>query len=193
MALRSALVWPRTRSQSDKPFYIGRERIEQAKRMIAAGRQKGIEFVLPVDFVSARRPRCRRRSARGDQQFDVGPKTSELFEQQDRRVHRIGQAARSPRRAAGGISQRRVRHVRGPAVRGRHAAVHPAAQANERCRASRSTSAAAKGAKRSRNTASPIGSRTLSRPAARCSTRLGSAPVPYLQALAMAARPTSAR
>ena len=38
-------------AHKDKPYYIPRERIEQAKRMIAEGRAKGIEFVLPVDFV----------------------------------------------------------------------------------------------------------------------------------------------
>ena len=32
----------------------------------------------------------------GDQQFDVGPKTSELFEQEDRRVLSKTRAARSP-------------------------------------------------------------------------------------------------
>ena len=38
-------------AHSDKPYFIPPERIEQAKRMIADGREKGIEFVLPVDFV----------------------------------------------------------------------------------------------------------------------------------------------
>ena len=37
----------------DKPYYIPRERVEQANRMIQEGRRKGIEFVLPVDFVLA--------------------------------------------------------------------------------------------------------------------------------------------
>jgi phosphoglycerate kinase len=66
-------------AQSDKPFFIGRDRIEQAKRMIAAGRQKGIQFVLPVDFI-LQDGRTSDVISRGDQQFDVGPKTSELFE-----------------------------------------------------------------------------------------------------------------
>ena len=38
-------------AHGDKPYFIPRERIEQAKRMLAEGRKKGIEFVLPVDFV----------------------------------------------------------------------------------------------------------------------------------------------
>ena len=36
---------------SDKPWYIPPQRVEQAKAMIADGRAKGIEFVMPVDFV----------------------------------------------------------------------------------------------------------------------------------------------
>jgi phosphoglycerate kinase len=67
-------------AHKDKPYYIPPERIEQAKRMVQAGKQHGIEFVLPVDFklgdervVEILKP--------GDQQFDIGPKTSALFEQ----------------------------------------------------------------------------------------------------------------
>jgi phosphoglycerate kinase len=65
--------------QSDKPFFIGSARIEQAKRMIAAGRKKGIQFVLPVDFI-LQDGRASETIGPGDQQFDIGPKTSELFE-----------------------------------------------------------------------------------------------------------------
>jgi phosphoglycerate kinase len=67
-------------AHKDKPYYIPPERIEQARRMLSAGKQHGIEFVLPVDFklgdervVETLRP--------GDQQFDIGPKTSAIFEQ----------------------------------------------------------------------------------------------------------------
>jgi phosphoglycerate kinase len=67
-------------AHKDKPYYIPRDRIEQAKRMVAEGRKKGIKFVLPADWkiqdasvVQKLRP--------GDQQFDIGPKTNELFEQ----------------------------------------------------------------------------------------------------------------
>ncbi|MBL9123220.1 MAG: phosphoglycerate kinase [Planctomycetaceae bacterium] len=63
---------------SDKPYYIPPERIEQARTMIAKGRQEGIEFVLPVDFVLAD-GRVAAELGPGDQQFDIGPATSELF------------------------------------------------------------------------------------------------------------------
>ncbi|HJT32814.1 MAG TPA: phosphoglycerate kinase [Pirellulales bacterium] len=64
----------------DKPYYIERSRIEQARRMLVDGRGKGIRFVLPVDFV-LQDGRASETIGPGDQQFDVGPKTSELFEQ----------------------------------------------------------------------------------------------------------------
>lgn len=66
-------------AQSDKPFFIARDRIEQARRMIDAGREKGIEFVLPVDFV-LQNGQASETIGPTDQQFDIGPKTSELFE-----------------------------------------------------------------------------------------------------------------
>lgn len=65
-------------AHADKPYYITAERIEQAKQMLATGRQKGIEFVLPVDFVlQDGQPADTLKPT--DQQFDVGPKTSEYF------------------------------------------------------------------------------------------------------------------
>jgi phosphoglycerate kinase len=67
-------------AHSDKPYYIPRERVEQAKKMIAHGRQKGIEFVLPVDSVIADGSVVEELGPK-DQQFDVGPKTSALFEE----------------------------------------------------------------------------------------------------------------
>ncbi len=67
-------------AHADKPYYIPRERIEQAKRMIGQGRQRGIEFVLPVDFV-LQDGRASQTIGAQDQQFDVGPQTSALFEQ----------------------------------------------------------------------------------------------------------------
>jgi phosphoglycerate kinase len=67
-------------THADKPYYIPPDRIEQAKRMVMSGRKQGIEFVLPIDFtladaavVSTLKP--------GDQQFDIGPATTALFEQ----------------------------------------------------------------------------------------------------------------
>src|SRR5215212_3034895 len=71
-------------AQKDQPCFVSQARIDQAKRMIEEGRQKGIKFTLPVDFViqdgsvvSDLKP--------SDEQFDVGPKTNELFE------HEIGE------------------------------------------------------------------------------------------------------
>ncbi len=66
---------------SDKPYYIPPARVEQAKRMIANGRQKGIAFVLPIDSVIADGSAVDELGP-SDQQFDIGPKTSALFEQQ---------------------------------------------------------------------------------------------------------------
>jgi 3-phosphoglycerate kinase len=63
----------------DQPYYIPRERIEQARQMIADGRKKGIEFVLPVDSIIADGTTVDELRP-GDQQFDIGPKTSALFE-----------------------------------------------------------------------------------------------------------------
>lgn len=65
----------------DKPYFISRPRIDQAKRILANGRSKGIEFVLPVDFI-LQDGRASETIGPSDQQFDVGPKTSALFEEQ---------------------------------------------------------------------------------------------------------------
>jgi phosphoglycerate kinase len=65
-------------AHAEKPYYIARERIEQAKKMLQEGRAKGIEFVLPVDFV-LQDGRASETIGPGDQQFDIGPKSSELF------------------------------------------------------------------------------------------------------------------
>jgi phosphoglycerate kinase len=67
-------------SKSKEAIYIPPERIEQARRMLEAGRRQGIEFVLPVDFKLGD-GRIVETLAPGDQQFDVGPKTTALFEQ----------------------------------------------------------------------------------------------------------------
>src|SRR5262245_29788523 len=66
-------------AHKDKPRYIPPERIEQARGMVAGAQQRGIELVLPVDFVLGD-GRTVEALAPGDQQFDVGPKTSALFE-----------------------------------------------------------------------------------------------------------------
>jgi phosphoglycerate kinase len=66
-------------AHADKPYFIPAKRIEQAKRMLTEGREKGIEFVLPVDFI-LQDGRASETIGPGDQQLDIGPKTSELFE-----------------------------------------------------------------------------------------------------------------
>ena len=63
---------------SDKPIFVPRNRIEQAKRMLTEGRAKGIEFVLPVDFV-LQDGRVSSQIGPGNEQFDVGPQSSKLF------------------------------------------------------------------------------------------------------------------
>ncbi len=65
-------------AHSDKPTHIPRERIEQAKRMLTEGRKKGIEFVLPVDFV-LQDGRVSEALGPQDAQFDIGPKSHEHF------------------------------------------------------------------------------------------------------------------
>jgi phosphoglycerate kinase len=65
-------------AHADKPYYIARGRIEQAKTMIREGRAKGIEFVMPVDFV-LQDGRVAPQIGPGNQQFDIGPASSKLF------------------------------------------------------------------------------------------------------------------
>jgi phosphoglycerate kinase len=66
-------------AHKDKPYYIPRERIEQAKGMVAEGRTKGIEFIMPVDFV-LQDGKVSPTVGPGNQQFDVGPASSALYE-----------------------------------------------------------------------------------------------------------------
>jgi phosphoglycerate kinase len=65
-------------AHSDKPYFIPRNRIEQAKKMLTEGRAKGIEFVLPIDFV-LQDGQVSAQIGPGNQQFDVGPQSSKLF------------------------------------------------------------------------------------------------------------------
>ncbi|MDA7977559.1 MAG: phosphoglycerate kinase [Pirellulales bacterium] len=65
-------------SHVDKPYYIPPERIRQATRMIFAGRENNVEFVLPVDFVLADGSIANSVPPDG-QQLDVGPATSDAF------------------------------------------------------------------------------------------------------------------
>ncbi len=66
-------------AHKDKPYYIPQDRIEQAKKMITDGRTKGIEFILPVDFV-LQDGQVSNAIGAGNQQFDVGPASSALYE-----------------------------------------------------------------------------------------------------------------
>jgi phosphoglycerate kinase len=65
-------------AHADKPYFIPRNRIEQAKKMLTEGRAKGIEFVLPIDFV-LQDGQVSTNIGPGNQQFDVGPASSKLF------------------------------------------------------------------------------------------------------------------
>jgi phosphoglycerate kinase len=65
-------------ARAGEPYFIPEERVEQARGMIVEGREKGIEFVLPVDFILAD-GRQGETIGPDDQQLDVGPRTSELF------------------------------------------------------------------------------------------------------------------
>ena len=67
-------------AHADKPYYIPAERIEQAKQMILNGREKGIEFVTPIDSVIEDGSVVDQLEP-DQQQFDIGPKSSELFEE----------------------------------------------------------------------------------------------------------------
>ncbi|HUT95889.1 MAG TPA: phosphoglycerate kinase [Thermoguttaceae bacterium] len=67
-------------AHADKPYYIPRERVAQARTMIAEGRAKGIRFVMPVDFVLADGQVSDTIGPDG-QQLDVGPATGTLFEE----------------------------------------------------------------------------------------------------------------
>jgi phosphoglycerate kinase len=65
-------------AHSDKPYFIPDMRVEQAKQMVSEGREKGIEFVVPVDSI-VEDGTAKDALAPGDQQFDIGPKSSQLF------------------------------------------------------------------------------------------------------------------
>ncbi|MBW3541276.1 MAG: phosphoglycerate kinase [Planctomycetes bacterium] len=62
---------------ANKKIHVPHERVEQARRMLKVGRERGVDFVLPVDFVLGDESIV--ESIPKDQaQFDVGPKTIEL-------------------------------------------------------------------------------------------------------------------
>ena len=63
-----------------EPYYIPPERIDQAKKMLTEAQEKGIEFTMPVDFV-LQNGQVSETIGPGNQQFDVGPKSSALYAQ----------------------------------------------------------------------------------------------------------------
>jgi 3-phosphoglycerate kinase len=63
-----------------QPYFIPRERVDQARTMLREGRAKGIDFVLPIDSVLADGTVAERLGPT-DQQLDIGPQTSRLFEE----------------------------------------------------------------------------------------------------------------
>jgi phosphoglycerate kinase len=80
-------------AHADKPYYIEPARIEQAKRMLAEGKKRGIEFILPADFTLADGS-VKSKLSPGDQQFDIGPETSAHF------AEKIGQFIDASKSAA---------------------------------------------------------------------------------------------
>ena len=115
-------------AHSDKPYYIPPKRIEQAKKLVSEGRAKGIEFVMPADFVLSD-GRVATALGPGRSAVGRGPGDGPALRAKGGPVHRCGQIVRLPGR---GLPQRRFRHVRGPAVRGRHQGFHPAVEADAR-------------------------------------------------------------
>ncbi len=67
-------------ANASQPYYIPPERVAQAKQMVTEGREKGIEFIVPCDSIIGDGSQKDNLDP-NDQQFDIGPKTSALFEQ----------------------------------------------------------------------------------------------------------------
>lgn len=67
-------------AHADKPYYIPPERIAQASQLVSDGWSKGIDFVVPIDSVIEDGSVVDQLQP-DQQQFDIGPKSSELFEQ----------------------------------------------------------------------------------------------------------------
>jgi phosphoglycerate kinase len=82
--------------RSKEAYYIPPKRVEQAKKMIVEGRKKGIQFVMPVDFV-LQDGRVSETIGPGDQQFDVGPATSAFF------AAKVGEFLASVKKATGPV------------------------------------------------------------------------------------------
>jgi phosphoglycerate kinase len=65
-------------AHADKPYYIAPARIAQSEKMLKTAKSKGIEFVLPIDSVREDGAAVDELKPE-DQQFDIGPKSSEWF------------------------------------------------------------------------------------------------------------------
>jgi phosphoglycerate kinase len=88
-------------SQKESKIFIPPERIEQAKTMLTASRKRGVEFVLPVDFILGDGMPSDTIPP-GGAQFDVGPKTIA------RHAAKVGEFIK--------FHQERVASGKGPAV-----------------------------------------------------------------------------
>jgi phosphoglycerate kinase len=66
------------RANSSEPYYIPPERVEQAKQMLTEGREKGVSFFMPIDVV-LEDGQVVEEVGPGNQQFDVGPKSSQQY------------------------------------------------------------------------------------------------------------------
>ncbi|TWT90327.1 Bifunctional PGK/TIM [Pseudobythopirellula maris] len=65
-------------ANSGEPWYIPPARVEQAKAIVADGREKGITFTVPCDSV-VEDGTSQDELKPSDQQFDIGPKSIEHF------------------------------------------------------------------------------------------------------------------
>ncbi|MBN2024142.1 MAG: phosphoglycerate kinase [Pirellulales bacterium] len=82
-------------ANKDEPYYIPQDRVEQAKRLLRQGREEGIEFVMPVDFV-LQDGRVSDGIGPGNQQFDIGPKSSKHYAEAVTRFIQSAQGAAEP-------------------------------------------------------------------------------------------------
>lgn len=65
-------------ANSDKPWYIPPARVEQARTIVADGREKGITFTVPCDSI-VEDGSAKDELSPSDQQLDIGPKSIEHF------------------------------------------------------------------------------------------------------------------
>ncbi|MEN1679269.1 MAG: phosphoglycerate kinase [Planctomycetota bacterium] len=65
-------------ANSSEPWYIPPARVEQAKAIVADGREKGITFTVPIDSV-IEDGSVKDELEPSDQQLDIGPKSIEHF------------------------------------------------------------------------------------------------------------------